>query len=90
MAYPGQAASSESLADTGHWDLNAHLCIDSLGGGAGQRFGSCWVSAARGRRCWPWGWAERLHGFTQGGAGLAQLLGPSPKLAAAWWIPPPW
>ncbi|APD47240.1 MULTISPECIES: class I SAM-dependent methyltransferase [Synechococcaceae] len=75
MAYRGQQASSDPLADPGHWDLTAHLCIDSLVAAASasgwQLLGQC----RQGEALLALGLAERLHGLQhQGGAGLGELL----------------
>jgi len=75
MAYRGQQASSDPLADPGHWDLTAHLCIDSLVAAASasgwQLLGQC----RQGEALLALGLAERLHGLQhQGTAGLGDLL----------------
>jgi len=75
MAYRQQQASDDPLGEPGHWDLTAHLCIETLleaaeAGGwrpLGQR--------RQGEALLALGLAQRLHGLqTQGVGALPQLL----------------
>ncbi len=75
MAYRGQQASGDPLRDPGHWDLTAHLCVDSLLAAAAasgwQALGHC----RQGEALLALGLAERLHGLQQApAADLAELL----------------
>lgn len=75
MAYRGQQASSDPLGDPGHWDLTAHLCLDSLAeaarSGGWQPIGSC----RQGQALLALGLAQRLHGLqADASVPLAQLL----------------
>jgi SAM-dependent MidA family methyltransferase len=75
MAYRAQQASGDPLREPGHWDLTAHLCMESLEAAAlaagwrplgGRRQGEALLAL---------GLAERLHGLQQGSAAeLASLL----------------
>lgn len=75
MAYRQQQASTDPLQDPGHWDLTAHLCLESLeraAASAGWEFiGQC----RQGEALLALGLAQRLHGLQQqAGAGLDSLL----------------
>ncbi len=75
LAYRGQQASADPLAEPGSWDLTAHLCIDSLerdAAAAGWRaLGHC----RQGQALLALGLAERLHGLQQlPGEALADAL----------------
>ncbi|MFO7628236.1 MAG: SAM-dependent methyltransferase, partial [Prochlorococcaceae cyanobacterium] len=75
MAYRGQQATGDPLAEPGAWDLTAHLCIESLdaaaASGGWEPLGHC----RQGEALLALGLAERLHGLQQGrGAELASLL----------------
>jgi SAM-dependent MidA family methyltransferase len=75
MAYRGQQASNDPLADPGAWDLTAHLCIESVdaaaASGGWQSLGQC----RQGEALLSLGLAERLHGLQQQDpAGLATAL----------------
>ena len=76
-AYRGQRASPDPLQDPGHWDLTAHLCLESLDRAA-RRTG--WVplgTCRQGQALLALGLAEALHGLqrpVEGGADLAALL----------------
>ncbi|MEA5473975.1 SAM-dependent methyltransferase [Synechococcus sp. CCY9201] len=75
MAYRDQTASADPLRDPGHWDLTAHICLESLEAAAlaegWQPLGQC----RQGEALLALGLAERLHGLQQGsGADLAALL----------------
>jgi SAM-dependent MidA family methyltransferase len=75
MAYRAQQASSDALGDPGHWDLTAHLCLESLAAAARdsgwQPIGSC----RQGQALLALGLAQRLHGLqADASVPLAQLL----------------
>lgn len=67
MAYRGQRASSDPLREPGHWDLTAHLCLESLEAAAlasgWQPLGHC----RQGEALLALGLAERLHGLQSHG-----------------------
>jgi SAM-dependent MidA family methyltransferase len=75
VAYRGQQASADLLAEPGSWDLTAHLCIDTLLTAAA---GAGWQGLGHGRQgqaLLALGLAERLHGLQRlGGAALAEAL----------------
>ena len=75
MAYQGQQASPDPLRQPGHWDLTAHLCLESLERAAAaagwQGLGSC----RQGQALLALGLAGALHGLQQPGSGdLADRL----------------
>jgi SAM-dependent MidA family methyltransferase len=75
MAYRGQEACGDPLRDPGHWDLTAHLCIDTVleaAAASGWRpLGQC----RQGEALLALGLAERLHGLQgEPAADLATLL----------------
>lgn len=75
MAYQGQQASPNPLRQPGHWDLTAHLCLESLeraAVAAGWRgLGQC----RQGQALLALGLAGALHGLQQpGGGDLADRL----------------
>jgi SAM-dependent MidA family methyltransferase len=75
MAYRGQQASDDPLAEPGAWDLTAHLCIESVdaaaASGGWEPLGQC----RQGEALLSLGLAERLHGLQQQDpAGLATAL----------------
>jgi len=75
MAYKGQQASPNPLRQPGHWDLTAHLCLESLelaAAAAGwQGLGQC----RQGQALLALGLAGALHGLQQPGSGdLAERL----------------
>jgi len=75
MAYRGQRASSDPLADPGAWDLTAHLCIDSLLAAAVASGWTALGQRRQGEALLALGLAQRLHGLQQRDAGvLADLL----------------
>jgi SAM-dependent MidA family methyltransferase len=75
MAYRGQQASDDPLADPGAWDLTAHLCIESVDGAAAASGWQLLGQARQGEALLALGLAERLHGLQQGSATeLATLL----------------
>ena len=75
LAYRQQQASNDPLQQPGHWDLTAHLCIESLEAAAGA-FG--WRSLGhrrQGEALLALGLAQRLHGLQQqSGVPLDALL----------------
>jgi SAM-dependent MidA family methyltransferase len=75
MAYRGQRASADPLLEPGHWDLTAHLCLESLQQAAAAS-GWQWRGTRRqGEALLALGLAERLHGLQQESpAALAQVL----------------
>jgi len=75
MAYRRQRASDDPLREPGHWDLTAHLCLESLEAasraGGWQTLGVC----RQGEALLALGLAQRLHGLQQeSGTPLAELL----------------
>ena len=68
LAYREQIASGDVLRDPGHWDLTAHLCLESLEAAAlatgWQPLGGC----RQGQALLALGLAERLHGLQIGRA----------------------
>ena len=75
MAYKGQQASPDPLLQPGHWDLTAHLCLESLERAAAaagwQGLGQC----RQGQALLALGLAGALHGLQQpGGGDLAERL----------------
>lgn len=75
MAYRGQQASDDPLADPGAWDLTAHLCIESVNAAAASGGWVPLAQARQGEALLALGLAERLHGLQQGSATeLATLL----------------
>ena len=75
MAYRAQQASDDPLQDPGHWDLTAHLCLESLELAA-ERAGWCSLGQCRqGQALLALGLAEQLHGLQrQQALGLDRLL----------------
>lgn len=75
MAYRQQQASDDPLQQPGHWDLTAHLCLESLQAAAEA---SGWMPLGQrrqGEALLALGLAERLHGLQQSAAGsLPELL----------------
>ena len=65
MAYRGQQASGDPLLDPGHWDLTAHLCLESLDAAASacgwRPLGQC----RQGEALLALGLAQRLHALQQ-------------------------
>jgi len=78
MAYRGQRASPDPLQDPGHWDLTAHLCLESLDRAARNAGWKPLGACRQGQALLALGLAEALHGLQQrpaaGGADLADLL----------------
>jgi SAM-dependent MidA family methyltransferase len=75
MAYRRQQASDDPLQEPGHWDLTAHLCLESLEAAAAA---SGWTSLGhrrQGEALLALGLAQRLHDLQQQPAAeLATLL----------------
>ena len=75
MAYRQQQASNDPLLQPGHWDLTAHLCLESLDAAAAA---SGWMRLGQrrqGEALLALGLAQRLHGLQQQAAvPLDQLL----------------
>ncbi|MFZ9850368.1 MAG: class I SAM-dependent methyltransferase [Vulcanococcus sp.] len=66
MAYRRQRASDDPLLQPGHWDLTAHLCLESLISAAEA---SGWMPLGQrrqGEALLALGLAQRLHGLQQG------------------------
>jgi len=75
MAYRQQQASPDPLQDPGHWDLTAHLCIESLVEAAEACGWSLLGQRRQGEALLALGLAQRLHGLQQGsGDQLGELL----------------
>ena len=76
MAYRAQQASDDPLLAPGHWDLTAHLCIESLQTAAAA---GGWISLGQtrqGEALLALGLAQRLHGLQQQDpTDLGNLLG---------------
>jgi len=67
MAYRQQQATDDPLRHPGHWDLTAHLCLDSLAAAAPAN-GWQWLGQRRqGVALLALGLAQRLHGLQQPG-----------------------
>ena len=63
MAYRNQRASPDPLLDPGHWDLTAHLCLESLERSAAAT-GWRWQGSCRqGQALLALGLAQALHGL---------------------------
>jgi SAM-dependent MidA family methyltransferase len=75
LAYRAQQASDDPLLDPGHWDLTAHLCIESLQAAAAA---GGWISLGQrrqGEALLALGLAQRLHALQQQNPSeLAELL----------------
>jgi SAM-dependent MidA family methyltransferase len=75
MAYRQQQASTDPLQDPGHWDLTAHLCLESLERAAASAGWEFIGQRRQGEALLALGLAQRLHGLQQqAGAGLDALL----------------
>jgi SAM-dependent MidA family methyltransferase len=75
MAYRQQQASPDPLQAPGHWDLTAHLCLESLERAAAAAGWECIGQRRQGEALLALGLAQRLHGLQhQAGAGLDALL----------------
>lgn len=65
MAYRAQQASSDPLRDPGHWDLTAHLCLESLSRAAAAAGWQELGQRRQGEALLALGLAQRLHGLQQ-------------------------
>ena len=65
MAYRQQRASDDPLLDPGHWDLTAHLCVESLEAAAQANGWSGLGVRRQGEALLALGLAQRLHGLQQ-------------------------
>jgi SAM-dependent MidA family methyltransferase len=75
MAYRQQQASNDPLLEPGHWDLTAHLCIESLEAAAVAQGWSGLGHRRQGEALLALGLAQRLHGLQQqSGVPLDALL----------------
>jgi len=75
MAYRQQQASDDPLQQPGHWDLTAHLCLDSLLAAAEASGWQPLGQRRQGEALLALGLAQRLHGLQQSAAaGLPELL----------------
>jgi SAM-dependent MidA family methyltransferase len=76
MAYRRQRASDNPLLDPGHWDLTAHLCLESLISAAES---SGWIPLGQrrqGEALLALGLAQRLYGLQQSPGAMATADGP--------------
>ena len=75
MAYRQQRASDDPLQDPGHWDLTAHLCLETLVAAAAAAGWSLLGQRRQGEALLALGLAQRLHGLQhQPDAELGDLL----------------
>ena len=75
MAYRQQQASDDPLLEPGHWDLTAHLCLESLEQAAVAAGWQPLGQRRQGEALLALGLAQRLHGLQQQAAtGLEALL----------------
>ncbi|QCH16094.1 SAM-dependent methyltransferase [Synechococcus sp. CB0101] len=75
MAYRQQQASPDPLQEPGHWDLTAHLCLETLEQAALATGWQPLGQRSQGEALLALGLAQRLHGLQhQSGAGLDALL----------------
>ena len=75
MAYRQQQASPDPLQEPGHWDLTAHLCLETLEQAALATGWQPLGQRRQGEALLALGLAQRLHGLQhQSGAGLDALL----------------
>ena len=75
MAYRRQQASNDPLQEPGHWDLTAHLCIESLEAAAAASGWQPLGHRRQGEALLALGLAQRLHELQQQPAAeLANLL----------------
>jgi SAM-dependent MidA family methyltransferase len=65
LAYRAQQASSELLREPGHWDLTAHLCLESLDADARASGWQPLGQRSQGEALLALGLAQRLHGLQQ-------------------------
>jgi SAM-dependent MidA family methyltransferase len=75
MAYRRQQASDDPLQEPGHWDLTAHLCLESLEAAAAAHGWQPLGQRRQGEALLALGLAQRLHALQQQPAAeLANLL----------------
>jgi SAM-dependent MidA family methyltransferase len=75
MAYRRQQASGDPLLEPGHWDLTAHLCLESLEAAARAGGWSHLGVCRQGEALLALGLAQRLHALqAQAPLGLGELL----------------
>jgi SAM-dependent MidA family methyltransferase len=75
MAYRQQQACDDPLLEPGHWDLTAHLCLESLQAAAEASGWTPLGQRRQGEALLALGLAQRLHGLQQSTAGeLPELL----------------
>ena len=65
LAYRGQRASGDPLLEPGHWDLTAHLCLETLDAAAGDAGWHSVGHCRQGEALLALGLARRLHGLQQ-------------------------
>lgn len=75
MAYRAQRASSDPLLEPGHWDLTAHLCIESVLEAAEAAGWSCLGQRLQGEALLALGLAQRLHGLQQPASSAVRASG---------------
>lgn len=68
MAYRAQQASADPLLEPGHWDLTAHLCLESLVSAAAASGWRLLGQCRQGQALLALGLAQRLHGLQQDAA----------------------
>ena len=75
MAYRQQQANDDPLQQPGHWDLTAHLCLESLLAAAEAGGWTSLGQRRQGEALLALGLAQRLHGLQQAAAhALPELL----------------
>ncbi len=75
MAYRQQRATGDPLLEPGHWDLTAHLCVETVVAAAETAGWSLLGQRSQGESLLALGLAQRLHGLQQQEpAQLPQLL----------------
>lgn len=75
MAYRAQRASTDPLQEPGHWDLTAHLCLESLAAAAAATDWHPLGQRRQGEALLALGLAQRLHGLQHDpGVPLPELL----------------
>jgi SAM-dependent MidA family methyltransferase len=66
LAYRDQTASADPLLDPGHWDLTAHLCLESLEAAAVVAGWTPLGGCRQGQALLALGLAQQLHGLQAG------------------------
>jgi SAM-dependent MidA family methyltransferase len=75
MAYREQQANTDPLQEPGHWDLTAHLCLESLEAAAGAAGWTSLGQRRQGEALLALGLAQRLHALQeQPSSELSELL----------------